>query len=196
MAETTTIAERIRDEREWLGFTRAQVAEKLHRTEATIDAFEEGAMEPTDEELAALADLFGLAPERLRGEPLAEDASMAILCGSKSVTAEDRYQVMRFAEYLRHAGPAPTIVPDAPRRRPMSEIKMPASSGERRAATAPDYASFECSSCNLRRIVWRAWHLRLGSGPCPLCGSESNAPASSPVSAATGEDGEAQEGPR
>jgi ribosome-binding protein aMBF1 (putative translation factor) len=105
MAETTTVAERIRDEREWCGFTRAQVAEKIHRTEATIEAFEEGAMEPADEELAALAELFGLAPERLRGEPLGEDTSMAILCGSKNVTAEDRYQVMRFAEYLRRTRP-------------------------------------------------------------------------------------------
>ena len=106
MAET--VAGRVRDEREWCGFTRAQVAKKLHLPETTIEAFEEGAMEPADEELAALAELFGLAPERLRGEPLTEDTSMTILCG-KNISVEDRYQVMRFAEYLRHAGQPPTI---------------------------------------------------------------------------------------
>jgi ribosome-binding protein aMBF1 (putative translation factor) len=117
MRETSTVAERIRDEREWCGFSRAQVARKLHRAETLIEAFEAGAMQPADEELVALAELFGLAPERLRGEPLAEDSRMAILCGSKDITAEDRYQVMRFAEYLRHAGPPPRRVdapPDAP----------------------------------------------------------------------------------
>lgn len=113
MSETTTVGERIRDEREWCGFTRAQVATKLGLPEATVDALETGAQEPMGEQLAALAALFGLAPERLRGEPLAEDTSMAILCGSRNVSAEDRYQVMRFAEYLRHAGKAPEISRDA-----------------------------------------------------------------------------------
>jgi transcriptional regulator with XRE-family HTH domain len=110
MAETAATAERIRDEREWCGFTRAQVAKKLNLPEATIEAFEAGTQEPTAEQVAALAALFGTTPDRLRGEPLAEEPTMAILCGSKDITAEDRYQVMRFAEFLRHAGPAPSPV--------------------------------------------------------------------------------------
>lgn len=111
MSEKTAVAERIRDEREWTGFSRAQVATDLGVHADTIEAFEAGTQEPTGEQLAALAALFGLTPGRLRGEPLAEDTSMAILCGSKNITSEDRYQVMRFAEYLRHAGPAPSPVP-------------------------------------------------------------------------------------
>lgn len=113
MSETTSVAERIRDEREWLGFSRAQVAQKLGLPESAVEAFETGAAIPSEEELAKLARLFGLAPERLQGEPLAEDPVMAIACGSKNLTSEDRYTVMRFAEFLRHAGPAPAITDDA-----------------------------------------------------------------------------------
>jgi transcriptional regulator with XRE-family HTH domain len=114
MSEPTAANERIQDEREWLGFSRAQVAAKLGLSEATIEAFEDGAQAPSDDELAKLARLFRLAPERLRGEPLAEDPVMAIACGKRDITAEDRYQVMRFAEFLRHAGPVPATTPDAP----------------------------------------------------------------------------------
>jgi transcriptional regulator with XRE-family HTH domain len=110
MTEIATTAERIRDEREWIGYTRAQVAKKLRLPEATIEAFEAGTQEPTEEELANVAVLFALTPDRLRGEPLAEDPTMAALCDQKDVTSEDRYQVMRFAEFLRHAGPAPSPV--------------------------------------------------------------------------------------
>ena len=107
--ERIVIAERIRDEREWTGFTRAQVAQKLAVPEAVIEAFETGARQPSDSELAGLAQLFGLAPDRLCGEPLAEEPLMAIMCGHGDLTAEDRYQVMRFAEYLRHAGRPPAM---------------------------------------------------------------------------------------
>lgn len=103
------MAERIRDEREWTGYSRAQVATRLRLPEATIEAFETGAQEPTNEQLAELAALFGLAAGRLRGEPLAEDPGMAILCGGTELTSEDRYHVMRFAEYLRHAGRPPAV---------------------------------------------------------------------------------------
>ncbi|MGH3381873.1 MAG: helix-turn-helix domain-containing protein [Actinoallomurus sp.] len=113
MAETSSVAERIRDEREWLGFTRAQVAQKLAMPESMIEAYETGAQVPSHDDLAALTLLFGLAPGRLLGEPLTEDPGMAILCGSKDLTSEDRYTVMRFVEYLHHAGPAPNVA-DAP----------------------------------------------------------------------------------
>ena len=111
--EMSSIAERIRDEREWLGFTQEGLAFGLNLPLDVIVAFESGAKVPDDITLGKLARFFGLTPERLRGEPLTEDLGMAILCGRRDLTSEDRYQVMRFAEYLRHAGPAPAA-PESP----------------------------------------------------------------------------------
>lgn len=110
MAKTVSIGERIRDEREWLGFTQAQLAEAMKLSAADIVEFEQDTRVPEGDELARLVSVFGLSgPDRLRGEPLAEDAEMAVSLGGKHLDHEDRYQVYRFAEFLRHSGQPPTI---------------------------------------------------------------------------------------
>lgn len=113
MSEATTVAERIREEREWLRYTRAQAAQAINVPEAVIEDFETGARTPSDSDLDRLSRLFGLAPGRLLGEPLAEDPRAAILCG-RNPTDADRHQVHRFAEFLKYAGAAPTITRKEP----------------------------------------------------------------------------------
>lgn len=102
MSDGTSLAERIREEREWLGFSCEQAAEKLGVELADVEAWESGGLVPTAEQVQRMAALFGLSVERLYGAPLVEDLGGVLLCGGKDLTHEDRYQVARFAEFLRH----------------------------------------------------------------------------------------------
>lgn len=104
-----TLAERIGEEREWLGLPLEMVAEKAGVEVATVQAWESGESAPTGDQVAVLAALFGLSIERLHGAPLVEDIGHVLLCGSKDPTHEDRYEVARFVEYLRHVAPAAEV---------------------------------------------------------------------------------------
>ena len=104
MAESR-LAERIREEREWLGTTREKVAEMLGVELAAVTAWESGEAEPTGDQVEQLARLFHLPVERLHGAPLVVDPKLSYVCGGKDLTHEDLYEVARFAEYLRHSGP-------------------------------------------------------------------------------------------
>lgn len=106
------LARRIRDEREWCGYSREQVAQVVHVPEHVIEAFEDGRQAPTAQELERLARLFGLSPARLLGEPLTEPAPKTV-CQLRSgeLTHADQYTLRRFAEYLRHSGRAPRPLP-------------------------------------------------------------------------------------
>jgi len=107
VTDTESIGERIREEREWCGFTRTYVAQALGVTEVIVGAFEDGTAMPTADQRAQLHLLLGLAPGRLAGRPLVEDLPPGtIACGPGPVTHEDRYQVARFAEFLRYSSSA------------------------------------------------------------------------------------------
>lgn len=106
---SAALGERLRDECEWVGFSPDLVANALCLATPDILAFEAGDREPTSDQLARLAELYGLSVERLRGEPLAEEPGGLQALAGRNVSSEDRYQVMRFAEYLRHAGQAPKV---------------------------------------------------------------------------------------
>lgn len=112
-----SLGEAIRDEREWCGFTRAQVATALDVPEATIAAYEDGTQTPGSPQLDRLARLFGTTPARLLGEPLAVQPGPVCLLTAPGAepTAEDRYHVARFAEFLQQAGPAPRVTRQAER---------------------------------------------------------------------------------
>lgn len=96
-----TLAERIRGERDWLGLPRDLVAELVGVDLATVEAWEAGALVPSEDQVALLAGLFGLSVERLHGAPLVEDIGGVLMCGGDP-THDDQYEVVRFAEYLRH----------------------------------------------------------------------------------------------
>lgn len=118
MTDTATIGERIREEREWLGFTQRQLAQMMRLPEADIVEFEEDTREPTAAELERLATVFGLeSPGRLLGEPIpAIPPGQGPVCtlADGEIGHEDRATVARFAEYLRNAGPAPKTRGDRP----------------------------------------------------------------------------------
>jgi DNA-binding XRE family transcriptional regulator len=109
MSEQTTLAEGIRDGREYVGFTAEKVAKRIGVPVETYLAFEDGSQEPTEEQQVALGKLFGLTPERLRGAPLQANVELSQLLDSKDLTDEDRYSVLRFVEFLGNVEPAPRV---------------------------------------------------------------------------------------
>lgn len=111
MTDLPPLAERLRDEREWLGLTLDHIGTVLGVQGIHVAAMERGDIVPTDKELTKLARLYGLTVARLQGEPLAEEPGGVQALAGRTVSPEDRYHVHRFAEYLRHAGPAPEVRP-------------------------------------------------------------------------------------
>lgn len=112
--DSVALAQNIKLEREHLKLSQAQVAEVLGIPRAAVSALETGRRRVSSLELKKLGELFGASVDRLLGSEVQEDPTAAALFRTtKVLTAEDRQQVLRFAEFLRGAGPAPTVTFDA-----------------------------------------------------------------------------------
>jgi transcriptional regulator with XRE-family HTH domain len=113
-AESLALAQRIRAEREYLKLNQAQVADVLGIPRAAVSALETGRRRVSGLELKKLASLFGTSGDRLLGNEMDDDpTALALFRTANALTDDDRQQVLRFAEFLREAGPAPTIDFDA-----------------------------------------------------------------------------------
>lgn len=109
-AELLALAQRIRAEREYLKLNQMQVAEVLGIPRAAVSALETGRRRVSSLELKKLSSLFGVSVDRLLGQEVEDDpTAVALFRAAKALTEDDRMQVLRFAEFLREAGPAPTV---------------------------------------------------------------------------------------
>ncbi|MQY27237.1 helix-turn-helix domain-containing protein [Nocardia aurantia] len=109
-AEGLRVAERIRTEREYLNLTQEQVAEVLKISRAAVSAIETGRRKVHAPELKRLARLFGTSVDRLLGaDPDEDETTTALFRTARTLSERDRMQVLRFAEFLRNAGPAPQL---------------------------------------------------------------------------------------
>jgi transcriptional regulator with XRE-family HTH domain len=107
--ELLALAHRIREERDYLKFSQFQISEVLGIPRAAVSAIETGRRRVTSVELTRLAEVFGTSVDRLLGRELEDDpTAVALFRTAKSLTNDDRLQVLRFAEFLRKAGPAPS----------------------------------------------------------------------------------------
>jgi len=107
--ELLALAHRIRKERDYLKLSQFQIAEVLGVPRAAVSAMETGRRRVTSTELMRLAEVFGTSVDRLLGRELDDDpTAVALFRAAKSLTNDDRLQVLRFVEFLRKAGPAPT----------------------------------------------------------------------------------------
>lgn len=108
--EGEDLATRIRDERNYIGLSQADVAEALGIPRAAVSALETGRRRVSGLELKRLAELFGTSVDKLLGRETDQDATTAALFrATKTMTEDDREQVLRFAEFLRGAGQAPPV---------------------------------------------------------------------------------------
>jgi transcriptional regulator with XRE-family HTH domain len=106
--EAAALAERIRAERHYLGLNQADVAVALGIPRAAVSALETGRRRVSGLELKRLSELFGISVDRLAGRsPVEDPTTNALFRAAKSLTEDDKQKVLRFAEFLREAGPAP-----------------------------------------------------------------------------------------
>lgn len=110
--DAAALAERIRSERQWLGLHQADVATALNIPRAAVSALETGRRRVSGLELKRLSELFGVSVDRLAGGSAVDDpTTTALFRAAKHLTEGDKQQVLRFAEFLREAGRAPTPTP-------------------------------------------------------------------------------------
>lgn len=104
---------RLREARDYLGLSQEFVASYLSVPRASISAMETGKRRVSSLELKQLAKLYKRPLSFFLGEedqPLLQpdETSLALFRTAHHLTAEDRKQVLQFAQFLRHAGRVPT----------------------------------------------------------------------------------------
>ncbi len=111
--ERRRLGRRIREAREYLGLSPAFVAEQLGTSPEDITAIEIGRREVTPVELERLARLLKRPVERFMAErdespeSVRDAGDRALFRAARDLSDHDRQQVLRFAEFLREAGPMP-----------------------------------------------------------------------------------------
>lgn len=113
--EQERLAQRLREAREYLGFSQELVAERLGVPRASVSAMENGKRKVSSLELKELAQLyrrpltFFLGEEESIPTDQPHDKTFhALFRTTKDLSEQDREQVLRFAQFLRHAGRPPT----------------------------------------------------------------------------------------
>lgn len=107
----TALGERLRRSREYLGFSQGEVAEHMRLSRPAITNIEAGRRKVSTFELARLAALYRRPYEYFLGEVVEVDqdeTAGALFRAAQELSERDKQQVLRFAEFLRNAGPAPT----------------------------------------------------------------------------------------
>jgi transcriptional regulator with XRE-family HTH domain len=108
--ELKIVASRIREARESLGLTQEEVSTALGIPRTSVHAMEAGKRGVSALELRRLARLYRRRVEWLLGEDDAPVAAAegALYRATRELSAEDKEQVLRFAEFLA-AGAAPRV---------------------------------------------------------------------------------------
>jgi transcriptional regulator with XRE-family HTH domain len=110
--EYEAIGARLRAAREYLGLSQELVAQHLDVPRPAVSAMERGGRKVSSVELKKLARLYGKSAAFLLGDesdPVleADEVSTALFRAARQLSDADRQQVLQFAEFLRHSGPAP-----------------------------------------------------------------------------------------
>lgn len=108
--EQERLGNRLRESREYLGLSQEFVAEHLGIPRASISAMENGKRKVSSLELKQLARIYKQPLSYfLGGDEIPTDATFnALYRTAKDLSEQDREQVLRFAQFLRQAGRAPT----------------------------------------------------------------------------------------
>ena len=103
---------RLREAREYLGLSQEVVAEALHVPRASVSAMESGRRKVSSLELRDLARLYKRPLEFFYdddgvAEAPEDETVQALFRATRNLTADDKEQVLKFAEFLKGAGQAP-----------------------------------------------------------------------------------------
>lgn len=103
---------RLREAREFLGLSQEVVADALNVPRASVSAMESGRRKVSSLELRDLARLYKRPIEFFYnddrvGDTAEDEATQALFRATRNLTAVDKEQVVRFAEFLKGAGQAP-----------------------------------------------------------------------------------------
>jgi transcriptional regulator with XRE-family HTH domain len=113
--EPVELGKRLREAREYLGLSQEQVADYLRIPRPSVSTIEAGKRRISFLELKRLADLYRRPLSYFSGdeEPEVDETTNALFRTTQELSSADREQVLRFAQFLRTAGPA-----QAPSRKP------------------------------------------------------------------------------
>lgn len=119
--EQAKIAARLKEAREYVGLLQEDVASALGIPRASVSALESGKRRVTGLEIRRLARIYRKPVSWLLGEDALELSDAEPLYrAAESLSARDRDQVLRFAEFLAAAGNPGAAGRAAGRRRPGS----------------------------------------------------------------------------
>jgi len=102
------LAGRLREAREYLGFTREQIAGRLGWPAADLERLEGGRTTITGEQIRKLSRLYRRPVAWFSGESRFEPGA-DLLRKIEHLEGGDRDAVLEFAEWLQDAGPPPKI---------------------------------------------------------------------------------------
>jgi transcriptional regulator with XRE-family HTH domain len=109
------LSQRLKETREYLGLSQEYVADQLGILRAAISAIETCRRKVSSTELKQFGRLYRRSTEYLLGEDnqalddasVSDDTALALYHTTKDLSANDKQQVLKFAEFLRQAGAVP-----------------------------------------------------------------------------------------
>ena len=119
LAEQERLSQHLRDAREFLGLSQEFVAEQLGLSRAAISAVETNRRKVSSVELKQFARLYHLDLSFFfdepagSGRPADDQTVVALFRTTKTLSPDDREQVLRFAQFLRHAKQPPAADSEA-----------------------------------------------------------------------------------
>lgn len=106
--EPIELGRRLREAREYLGLSQEQVADHLGIPRPSVSTIEGGKRRISFLELKSLAALYRRPLSYFSDEetPAADETTDALFRTTQELSTTDREQVLRFAQFLKTAGPA------------------------------------------------------------------------------------------
>lgn len=103
--EWEELGERLREAREYRGYSQEEIAEYLDISRSAVSLMENGSRKVDTIELRRLAELYEVTIDKLVGQTAGpneknEDIQM-VARATQDLTPEDRKEVLRFAEFLQ-----------------------------------------------------------------------------------------------
>ncbi len=98
------LGRRLKEEREYRGFSQEEIASHLGVPRSAISLIESGSRRVSAEELSRLAKLYQTTMESLAGhdqEAFQPEAVRLLARAATELSATDRDEVLRFAQFLR-----------------------------------------------------------------------------------------------